>query len=859
MKKISLILLFPLLFSLSGCHPTFDHPEAGISHSLAIYRSKTISHLVYDLTLTIPDAVDRPVTGTLDLHFHISDTTDALVLDFTRASDRLTSIRLDGDSIAVRTLKNHIILSPNIIRTGNHYLVMKFIAGNRPLNRNADYMYSLFVPDRASRVFPCFDQPDLKALFKLTLIIPESWEALSNGTLEQVETRNKKKTCIFAVTPPIATYQFAFAAGRYRVIASERDGRRFRMFYRDTDSAKVVRNSDAIFTLHENALRWLEQYTGIAYPYSKFDFLVLPAFQYGGMEHPGAVYYNAPELFLNQSATINDSLSRAMDISHETSHMWFGNLVTMKWFNDVWTKEVLANFMAGKIVRSSFPDINLQQRFLLSFYPAAYRADRTGGTHPIRQNLDNLDNAGNLYGPIIYDKAPIVMSHLEQLVGDHNFRAGIRRYLQLYRYGNATWSQLIDILSTYSEKDLRSWNAAWVGEEGRPEITVSPTESGDTLKSLKITQSDPEHKGRIWPQYVNIMLDYGNHSRYVRFYMDKATETIDTLSNWHVPDFILPNGKGSAYGDFHLDRPSRNYLIHHLPNLKTPLTRTIAWLDLWDNFLNGAIPPGQFMNLLMRAMKTEHNKLNVHLISGYLSTVYWHYLSNYTRHILASNLEKELWSQMNSVPDSSMKPLYFRSYESIVTTRDGLDLLRRVWSNEIQPTGLIFSPEDFTHMAQILALHHVDGWNSILSTQYLRITDPDRKAEFAFVRPALSDTQKVLDRYFDKLRDPVNRRHEPWVLLGLTYLNNPLNAKSSIHYILPGLEMMQEIENTNDIFFPENWISAILGGHSSKEAANIVKNFLKQRPDYSPYLRDKILYAADPLFRESRLREKEEH
>ncbi len=145
------------------------------------------------------------------------------------------------------------------------------------------------------------------------------------------------------------------------------------MLHRETDAAKVARNRDAIFDLHASALGWLERYTGIPYPWGKFDFLLVPSFQFGGMEHPGAIFYNASGLLLDPSATQNQKLGRASLIAHETAHMWFGDLVTMRWFDDVWMKEVFANFMAAKIVNPSFPEINHDLRFLLAHYPAGLR------------------------------------------------------------------------------------------------------------------------------------------------------------------------------------------------------------------------------------------------------------------------------------------------------------------------------------------------------------------------------------------------------------------------------------------------------------------------------------------------------
>src|SRR5204862_7082372 len=212
-----------------------------------------------------------------------------------------------------------------------------------------------------------------------------------NGGEQERETKDGRTRVRLATTQPISTYLFAFAAGRFSVETAERNGRTFRMFHRETDAAKVARNRDAIFDLHAAALAWMEQYTGIPYPFGKFDFLLVPAFQFGGMEHAGAIFYNASGLLLDPSATQNDLLNRASVISHETAHMWFGDLVTMRWFNDVWMKEVFANFMAAKIVNPSFPAINHELRFLYSNYPSAYDVDRTPGTTAIRQPPENPD------------------------------------------------------------------------------------------------------------------------------------------------------------------------------------------------------------------------------------------------------------------------------------------------------------------------------------------------------------------------------------------------------------------------------------------------------------------------------------
>jgi aminopeptidase N len=280
-------------------------------------------------------------------------------------------------------------------------VVVEFASGDESLNRHDEFLYTLFVPARAQFACPCFDQPDMKARYTLALEVPASWQAIGNGReiadVPDTPSRGRRQV-LFAETEPLPTYLFAFVAGKFSVETALRDGRQMRLFHRETDAAKVARNRDVLFDLHARALAWLEDYTAIPYAFGKFDLVLIPSFQFNGMEHAGAILYNQAGQLLDESATQNQLLDRASTIAHETAHMWFGDPVTMQWFNDVWMKEVFANFMAAKIVNPSFPGVNHDLRFLLAHYPAAYQVDRTAGANPIRQQLSNLDEAGQLYG-----------------------------------------------------------------------------------------------------------------------------------------------------------------------------------------------------------------------------------------------------------------------------------------------------------------------------------------------------------------------------------------------------------------------------------------------------------------------------
>ena len=349
------------------------------------------------------------------------------------------------------------------------------------------------MPARASATFPCFDQPNLKGIWRLTLLVPGDWAAVSNAPVEKDEPIDKgRRMVVFEPTEPLPTYLVAFAAGRFNEERGERNGRTFRMLHRETDPARIARNREAIFDQHAQAIGWLEEYTGIRYPFPKFDFVLIPAFQFSGMEHPGAVYYNANSLLLDETATEQQALGRANVIAHETAHMWFGDLVTMSWFNDVWMKEVFANFMAAKIVNPSFPSMNHDLRFVLQHLPAAYDVDRTEGANPIRQPLANLNEAGSLYGAIIYQKAPVVMRQLELLVGEDGVS---RRCSRISRRASVRERGLdgsrADGSTTRTPADLAAWSRAWVDEPGRPTIRTDLQVENGVITRLALRAGGP--------------------------------------------------------------------------------------------------------------------------------------------------------------------------------------------------------------------------------------------------------------------------------------------------------------------------------------------------------------------------------
>ncbi len=858
-----------VVMALSGCNlgtGDIPDPDPGIPWTIAQERVGNISDLRYELAFDLPAETHMPITGRLVARFTLVDASAPLVFDFAPASDLdmppgrefIESVTSGGTGVEFRVANGHVIIPGGELIAGANQVELTFRAGDAALNRSSEFLYALFVPARAHTVFPCFDQPDLKARYMLELTVPADWEAVSNGAETSREDVGGKTRIRYAETEPISTYLFAFAAGRFQVEEAERNGRTFRMFHRETGAEKVARNRDEVFDLHAAALEWLEDYTGIGYPFGKFDFVLIPAFQYSGMEHPGAIFYRDGAMFLEESATQNQMLGRASTIAHETAHMWFGDMVTMEWFSDVWMKEVFANFMAAKIVNPSFPEVNHELRFLTAHYPSAYGIDRTEGTHQIRQELDNLNEAGSLYGAIIYQKAPIVMQQLERMIGEDAFRDGLRTYLEQFRFGNATWLDMVAAFDAQTDIDVAEWSRAWVEEPGRPIIWTELTlDDNGTVQTLSVVQSDPQ-EGRAlrWAQQIEVLIGSGGEVRSIPVELRDERTDLPEAVGIARPDFVLPTGGGLAYGDVILDDASRAYLVEHLPDLADPVTRGAAWVTLWEEMLGRRVAPSDVIDLALRALRREDTEQLVQLALGYVDSVYWRYLPPSEREALASRVENDLRAGIRRSSSSSLKSAYFSTFRSVVTTADGMAFLERVWRKQEEIPGLTLSEPDETSMAQQLAIRSHPEADAILAEQLERIENPDRKERFEFIMPTLSQNIEDRQAFFADLGDPYNRRREPWALAGLRNLNHPLRSAEAEVYVLPALNELREVQETGDIFFPRNWVSAVLSGHSSSSVASDVRRFLAdQGEDYPVRLRRIILQAADSVFRAAEILE----
>ena len=835
-----LVVSIPLVLLASCAMPHSEDVlyQPGVSIELAQMRKATYSDLSYNLFFSIPENKADDIVGRSTLCVTLK-TLHPLILDFRAEPSQIKTVQANGEKVDYECRDEHIVIDPTHLKIGENVIDIQFVASDEALNRREDLMYTLFVPDRARTLFPCMDQPDLKASYTLTLEIPETWEAVSNGWVLMTNCGNQRKRIKMCTTEPLSTYLFSFVVGKMQVQEFTKDNRTICIYHRETDPKKVAQCKDIADEVFYD-IKWQENYTGIAYPFAKYDLIIVPGFQFGGMEHVGATLYNDSRMFLNENATLSERLERSVLIAHETTHMWFGDLVTMKWFDDVWTKEVFANFYGSMIAEPHFPEVNHQLNFMLDYVPSAISEDRTQGTNSIKQELDNLNHAGLMYGNIIYKKSPIVMNMLYRMMGSDRFRQGIQEYLKTYSYSNASWEDLITILDKYTDENLQRWSHVWCNEKGMPEI--SATIEG---KQLVVQQKDPWQRGLCWPQDISFAVVTGNQTEIVTvgMSMDKPTSTVD-LERVGEDSYIIPNVDGAGYGFFRIAAQDTARLFDVMEQSEDEILRGSLQIILHENLINRVIAPEIFIKRMLAYAQHETNELLYASALGYINNC-----NRLFRVVEKEVLETTLWNMMLKAKNAQRALQTFRTYCSVASTTVAIQNIYNIWKTQQLPALCTPSEQDYIKLSYLLALRYPERSAEITACQLARITNPDRRKEYQFVMPSVSADQAVRDSVFWSLLDVKNRTVEPWASTALANLNNTYRQSEAVAYILPALEEVIEIQRTGDIFFPSSWVGALLYQHQSKEAAEAVKTFFDKYPDYPPLLKNKILQRADHLYR----------
>ncbi|QTE21963.1 M1 family metallopeptidase [Polaribacter cellanae] len=847
MKNLLYLFCVLILISCNKSNNKTTFLEKGISLKLAKLRKQQISDVTYHLDFKIPKEKTSPISSKLLLELSLNNLENDLILDFNEAKLHLKSLKVNGKNSEIKHEKEHLIIDKKLLNSGKNSIEIFFNAGEVSLNRNEEFLYTLLVPDRASTLFPCFDQPDIKANYKLRITAPKDWKVLCGAFEESSLEIDGFTEHTFAKTDLMSTYLFSFVAGKFTEKSKNPGAFDMRFLYRENNQEKINESVDEVFKIHQNSLDFLEDYTQVKFPFQKMDFAAIPPFQYGGMEHVGAIQYRASSLFLDKNATQNNKLRRAKLIAHETSHMWFGDLVTMKWFNDVWMKEVFANFMADKIMNPVFPEVNHKLSFMMSHYPSAYSEDRTKGTNAIRQYLGNLKNAGSLYGRIIYNKAPIMMRQLEFLLGEEAFQQGIQEYIKTYQNSNADWNELVSILDKKSTGDIKNWSDVWVNSAGRPVFyeEIELNEKGNVTKFV-IHQKAEDGSDKIWTQSFHIkLIDERGYEKIIKVKNMGKSFDITSATEDFKPGQVLYNTNGFGYGVF----PIYKKEVNTYKDIKDEVSRGYQFINLYENMLNGKITPLETYNVCLEAIQKEGNELITGYLSGRIQHIFWTFLNDEEQKDIQGKTETTIFNMLESKLPKNIKKTLFGLYKSIAFSEVGASNLYKIWTKKKKVKNLFLNENDYTSLAMQLVIFKHPKANEILDEQQTRISNPDRLDRFKWLLPSLSNDTSVRDVFMKSLLQKENREKESWVQSALNNIHHPLRQGSSTKHLKSILNKLEEVQLTGDIFFPKGWLASSIGNYSSREAFEILNEFLDENPNYSPILEKKLLQTTDNLSR----------
>jgi len=473
----------------------------------------------------------------------------------------------------------------------------------------AVYLYAQSFLLDGSRIFACFEQPDLKATFDVRVNVPPAWEVVANGAPVQRPAPGEGGTWRFARTPPISTYLAVVAAGPFSVVRQTHDGLDLGLYCR----ASLARHleADELFEVTRAGFDFFHALFGVRYPFGdKYDQLFVPEFNAGAMENPAAVTFR-DEFVFRSAVSERERLERAMVVLHEMAHMWFGDLVTMRWWNDLWLNESFATYLGFLATAEATRFSAAWTEFCATLKTWGYARDQLPSTHPVSTEVADTASALLNFDGISYAKGASILKQLAAWVGRDALVAGLRSYFVEHAYANTTLADLLRHLSAASGRDLTSWAALWLQTSEVNTLSAEFAEDSDgRLSGVEISQSAPDTHPVLRPHRLALGLYDRDGSTLVRraqvlLDVAGARTPVPELTGSPRPDLLLVNDDDLTYAKIRFDPRSLATVLEGLTDLADPLARALCWAAVWDATRDGELPARSYVDLVCRLAPRE--------------------------------------------------------------------------------------------------------------------------------------------------------------------------------------------------------------------------------------------------------------
>ncbi|WP_353814266.1 aminopeptidase N [Agromyces sp. SYSU T00266] len=561
------------------------------------------------------------------------------------------------------------------------------------------YLYTEFAVAEANRVYAVFDQPDLKASVRFTITAPDHWSVLSNApSPEPHPAASGIAVWAFETGPVISSYIVAIIAGPYaswRSSATSRDGREVPLGLFTRASLSQYAEPDVMFELVQRGLAFYEDAFGVPYPYGKYDQVFVPEYNWGAMENVGAVTFNEGYLFRSRVSDARRE-QRAIVVLHELSHMWFGNSVTMRWWNDLWLNESFATWASTLATSQVTEFTDVWATFASDEKTHAAEQDQLPSTHPIVAEIRDLGDVEVNFDAITYDKGASVLKQLVAWVGLEAFQRGVGAYLTRNAGGNATLADLLVELERASGRDLAGWSATWLETAGVNTLRLEvETDAAGLVTSARVVQTAAASQPTIRPHRVAIGsyddVD-GSLERVhrVELDVDGASTDVPELVGRPRPALLLVNDDDLTYAKVRLDGPSFAVARDRLSDLVDPVARAVVMGSAWDGVRDAEIPAADFVRLVVANVGHETQSAARGLALSRLEFAVSRYLADHHRDVLAEEAADAIWALAELAPAGSDAQLQFvKAFTRLACVAAHADVLESLATGETSLPGLV--------------------------------------------------------------------------------------------------------------------------------------------------------------------------
>ena len=694
-------------------------------------------------------------------------------------ADEVTSVTLNGESVDPGEVFADSRIALNNLRERNEVVVTavcRYSTTGEGLHRSVDpsdgnvYLYSQFeVPD-ARRVYAVFDQPDLKAVFKFSVLAPCSWIVTSNMPVESTEDTGQMtldgtlgtkpaehaKRWTFAPTPTMSSYLTAICAGPYaewHTTYQNEDGRTIPMaqYCRQSLKDDFAKDVDYLFDITKKGFAFYAKTWGVPYPYAKYDQIYVPEYNAGAMENIGMVTIRDSYVF---SSKVTDALAerRVVTVLHELAHMWFGDYVTMKWWNDLWLNESFAEFTSTLATAEATEWKDAWATFCSGEKSWALNQDQLSTTHPIVAPINDLNDTYVNFDGITYAKGASVLKQLVAYVGRSEFFEGINHYLYRHAYSNATLNDLLTELEGTSGRDLKTWSAQWLEQAGINTIATDlHTAQDGTISELTLHQFAPtdhpvlrEH--RLAVGFYNEDEESGKVVRTDRIELDVDGEatTVTEAAGKPRPQFLLTNDDDLTYTKLRFDDESLAFATANLYRFDDALARAVIWLALWDMTRDGELAASDFIGTTLKLLSTETESTTFRYALACLSTTVWHYTDRTKRAAIAQHTAQALLDLAKQAPaGSDMQFQLISAYLTYGVEGDSAfaDTVRGLLSGSLVLEGLEL--DNNFRWSLVRALSSINAIDEADIQQELERKDTTENREFALAARAARATAEA--------------------------------------------------------------------------------------------------------------------